>query len=136
MTILIIVFLISIISLSVMIKFRAWQIKTGKVNIEIESQRSLLPKIYFRQTEKIMLYLTKHIIQWVVLIIVKYWFILQTKIKKWIKDNSPKIIKFFGKNDSANKNSKITFFKKAIIESKFKIKHMKEKIIRENEEKQ
>lgn len=134
MTILIIIFVISTISLFLITSIRAWEIKTKRIDISSEENRSLLPKIYFRHIEKIMLYLTKHIIQWIVLMIVKYWFILQTKIKKWVQENSPKINKFLGKNTN-NQPKKNTFLQKAILESKWKIKHMKEKIIRENENK-
>lgn len=134
MTILIIVFVISTISLFLITSIRAWEIKTKRIDTSSIEKRSLLPKVYFRHIEKIMLYLTKHIVQWMVLIIVKYCFILQTKVKKWLQENSPKISKFFGKSTNSQPK-KNTFLQRAILESKWKIRHMKERIIRENENK-
>ncbi len=55
-------------------------IKNSKVEDPI-ILRKIVPEIYFRQIEKIMLYLTKHIVQWLILISVKYWFIVLAKVK-------------------------------------------------------
>ena len=132
MTILIIIFFIAIISMLGIIMFRAWEIKTNRVEIST-SEKGILPKIYFRHVEKIMLYLAKHIIQWVVLMVVKYWFILYTKTKKMTKEKLPKIHEFFSKRPETFAPRKNSFVYKAILESKIKIKNIKEKIKREHE---
>lgn len=129
MTILILIFIISTISLVGMLWYRAWEIKNNEGNLEI--YRKLPPEIYFRQIEKIMLYLTKHAVQWVILIVVKYWFTLTTKTQKWVQKNSPRIHKFFEKKETNKK----TFVGKAILESKIKIRKVKEKIKKEHEDK-
>lgn len=134
MLITIIIFLIAVISLFGMIIFQAWEM--SKVETENPSPtRKIIPEIYFRHVEKIMLYLTKHIIQLVVLVVVKYYFILSTKAKKWIANNLPKVYKFFNKkvaNDQPQKNS---FFRKAVLESKIKIKKIKDNVKKEHEKK-
>jgi len=131
-TVLIIIFVASILVLLSMVSFRAWEIKTSKIE-QPKDKEKLLPKIYFRHLEKIMLYLTKYAVQWVILITVKYWFILYTKICKWVKDKSPKINKFFNKKSGEHKPNNNSFLHKAVIESKIKIRNMKEKIIKEHE---
>lgn len=139
MLIYIIIFLIAIISAFLMLSFRAWKIETSQINKLLPEQRGflVLPKLYFRHIEKIMLYLAKYVIQWIVLLIVKCWFILSTKIRKWSKKNIPKIIvKFFkGKSvDVIENKAKYSFVRRAILESKIKIRHMKEKVRRDHEE--
>lgn len=112
-----------------MLFYRAWQMETaGRENFLVI--RKLPPEIYFRQIEKIMLYLTKHAVQWVVLSGAKGWFKIKAKTNKWIHKNSPKIHKFFEKKETGKK----TFVGKAILESKIKIRRIKEKIEREIEE--
>jgi len=133
MWIIIIIFLIATISVLGMITFRAWEIKTGRVEISNPS-KSILPKIYFRHVEKIMLYLTKHVVQWVILMSVKYWFIFYTKAKKWIYKKSPKIHSFFHKSPKNITEQKNSFIYKAILESKIKIKNIKEKVRKEHGE--
>lgn len=114
-----------------MLIFRAWKIRTARVekplpNIEI------FPKMQFRHVEKLMLYLTKHVIQWIVLVVVKYWFIIYTKTKKWAGKKLPKIYEFF-KDKSQNINhQKNSFVRRAILESKIKIRRIKEKVKREH----
>ena len=128
-----IIFLIAIISLFGMLMFRAWEIKTSRVEEPI-SEKSKLPKIYFRHVEKIMLYLAKHIIQWIVLISVKYGYIALTKVKKWIKNNLPKINNFFRDGVDKVKQYRNPFISRAILESKVKIRRIKEKVKKEHGE--
>jgi len=112
--------------------FRAWEIETARVEKPLPN-KNIFPNIYFRHVEKIMLYLAKYIIQWIVLVTVKYWFIFYTKTKKLIKNKLPKIHCLFSKkpiNKDIHKNS---FINKAILESRIKIRNIKEKIIREHE---
>jgi len=107
--------------------FRAWEIKTSRLEKPL-SVRNLLPKIYFRHVEKIMLYLVKHIVQWIVLMVVKYWFILITKAKKWGDRKQPKILAFFKGKPKELNPQKYSFMRKAVLESKMKIRHIKEKV--------
>jgi hypothetical protein len=134
MLITILIFLISTIALFVMISFRVWEIK--KVgNDNTPSERKVIPEFYFRHVEKTMLYLSKQVIQWIVLITAKGYFIVMTKTKKWAVENWPKIYNFFGKKKDPGDNivvRKSSFLQKAIIESKAKIKNIREKVKKEH----
>lgn len=126
MIILIIIFTLASVALIGMLYYRAWKIEsTGQENFC--PQRKMPPELYFRHLEKIMLYLTKHIVQWMVLSGAKGWFKIKAKTNKWIQKNSPKIHKFFEKKE----NTKKTFVGKAILESKIKIRRIKERIEKE-----
>jgi len=133
MTVTIIIFLVAIISLFGMLMFRAWEIRNSAHEEPIK-YRNILPTIYFRQVEKIMLYLTKHIIQSIVLVVVKYWFILSAKTKKWVLKKLPKINDFFKSDVKKNVVPKKTFVGKAILESKIKIQKIKERVKKDHEE--
>jgi len=111
--------------------FRAWEIKTSRVEEPLPSKK-VFPKIYFRHVEKIMLYLAKHIVQWIILMVVKYYYIFTTKTKKWVKTNSPKIHKFFNKKPKGEYQQKNGFVRRAVLESKVKIKHIREKVKKEH----
>lgn len=113
--------------------FRAWEIRTSRVGIPT-SDKDIFPEIHFRHVEKIMLYLAKHVIQWIVLVVVKYWFIVSTKVKNWIGRNWPKIHEFFKKKTTDTNPKKSSFVSRAVLESKIKIKRIKEKVRREHEE--
>jgi hypothetical protein len=135
MLIIIIIFLIAITSLFGMMMFRAWEIKKVEVKNPLPI-RKMVPEIYFRRVERIMLYLTKHIIEWIVLMVVKYYFILSTKSKMWVEKNWPRFYNFF--NKKTNKDTepeKNSFFRKAILESKVKIQKIKENVRKEHEKK-
>jgi hypothetical protein len=134
MTVVIIIFLIAIISLFGMLIYRAWEIKTLQVETPVTTG-GLFPEIHFRHVEKFMLYLAKHVIQWIVLVVVRYWFIVSTKTKKWIGKKSPKIHNFFSKKkELSDPFQKPSFVQRAVLESKMKIKHIREKVRREHEE--
>jgi hypothetical protein len=126
----IIIFLLAIILAFGMLLFRIWEIKTNRK--QIEKEELSLPELPFRHLEKNMLYLTKHVVQGLVLVVVKYWFISVIKTKKFIIENWPKIHHFF-KRKPRKENSKMSFTKRAILESKFKIKRMKQRIREEIE---
>ncbi len=116
-----------------MLAFRAWEIRTARVSIP-DNKDGVLPNLTFRHVEKSMLYLTKHVIQGVILTCVKYWYIGVTKTKKWISDKWPKIHSYFEKKEEVSSEpSKPSFFQKAILESKAKIKRIKEKVKNEHE---
>lgn len=133
MGIIIILFLIAITMAFIMLSFRAWEIKTLRANPAI-SPRKLLPEVYFRHIEKIMLYLAKHIIQWIIVMVVKYWFIVVTKTRKLTKEKLPKVHNFFRKTEKEITDpKKYTFVRRAVLESKAKIRRVKEKVRREHE---
>lgn len=133
MTVIIILFFITTFLAFGMIYFRAWEIRNSKIEQSL-TLRKILPEIYFRQIEKIMLYLTKHIIQWLVITTVKYWFIVLAKTRKWILKKLPKIHKLFKIKEKNIIQQKNTFLSKAIIESKIKIRRIREKIRKDHEE--
>ncbi len=124
MTLAIIIFFISMILAFGMLYFRAWEIKTNRKIVETSIS---LPELPFRHLEKNMLYFTKHILQWIVIVAVKYWFITVIKIKKIIMEDWPKIHNLI-KRKPKKDTGKMSFVKRSILESKFKIKRMKEKI--------
>lgn len=130
----IVIFFIAIFTAFGMLVFRAWEIRTMRANIP-ENPDNKIPDLTFRQLEKSMLYLTKHIVQSIVLAVVKYWFILVTKIKKRISDSWPKVHALLQKKPESSEvaNKKPSFFRKAILESGAKIKRIKEKVKEEHE---
>ncbi len=133
MTITIIIFFIAIILAFGMLSFRAWEIRTNRVIIE-EDKPKFTRELSFRYFEKIFLYVTKRIVQWIVLSFVKVWFTIVTKVKFWMKNKLPKIAKFFQKKEKTTDSRKISFMERAVMESKIKIKRVKEKIKKEHEE--
>jgi hypothetical protein len=125
MTIIIILFFLAIILLFLMLNYRAWEIKKNKIEKPSPHQK-VIPEIYFRQIEKTMLYLTKYSFQWIVLIIIKGYFILINKVKKFTEKKLPKIFNIFKKKTKTN-TKKIPSFYRAFIELKTKIKKVREK---------
>lgn len=133
MVLTIIIFFIAIITAIGMLAFRAWEIRTNRVSIP-ENIENITPDISFRHVEKSMLYLTKHVVQGIILVVVKYWFIVVTKTKKWIIDRWPKVHAYFeNKSEPDDTLKKTTFFRRAILESQAKIKRIKEKVKKEHE---
>ena len=133
MVLIIVIFFIATTIAFGMLAFRAWEIRTNRVNIP-ENIESGMPDMSFRHIEKIMLYLTKHVVQGIVLTVAKYWFILVTKAKKWVEDKLPKIHSYFeGKSEPSDSLKKTTFVRRAILESQAKIKRIKEKVKKEHE---
>lgn len=128
----IIIFLIAIIAAFGMLFYRAWEIRTSRIVVR-EEHENYLPKLSLKEVEKISLHVTKHVIQSVVIFTVKGWFLFITKTKILIQNKSPKIHKFFQKKTNTD-SRKISFVERAIIESKIKIKKVKEKIRKEHEE--
>jgi hypothetical protein len=96
-----------------------------------ETDSTPAPDASFRKIEKYMLYSLKHILQGVVLFSVKYWLIGVTKTKKFVVEKLPKIHdKFMVKKKVVDKPVSATkiFLKRAVAESKFKIKRIKDKV--------
>lgn len=131
MTLVIIIFFVAIFGAFGMLLFRSWEIRTDKITIE--GKETYTPELSFRYFEKVCLHTAKHIIQWVVLSSVKVWFIIVTKIKILFKNKLPKINKLF-KKETTSDPKRISFVQRAIIESKVKIKRVKENIKKEHED--
>ncbi len=134
MTLIIILFSISIILAFGMIFLKAWKIQTNPN--QTEENKINIPELPFRHLEKNMLYFIKHLLQGLVLILVRYWFIVLTKSKKWLNEKWPKITAYFKKNTEKVTSYRHSFVKKAILESRVKIKHIKEKVIKEIDNKE
>jgi len=128
----IIIFFISLAIVFGMLSFRAWKIETSQIIIK-EAKENYFPELSFRHIEKIILFLTKHIIQYIVLFSAKTWFTLVAKIRILVKNKLPKINNFLKKKIYRD-SRKISFVQRAVIESKIKIKKVKEKIKKEHEE--
>ena len=134
MGVIIILFFIAVILAFGMLYFRAWEIKTLQTTPPT-SPRKIIPEIYFRHVEKIMLHLAKYVVQWIVLMVVKYWFIVYAKAKNWGVKNWPKVYKFFTRTREEDiEPQKYSFVQRAILELKAKIRHTKEKVRREQQE--
>jgi hypothetical protein len=128
-----ILFWISLVIAFGMLAFRDWEIRTLGVNID-ENAKSPIPQITFRQIEKNMLHLTKHIVQAFVLIVAKTWFIAIAKTKNFLEEKWPKIHERFQKKPVSPTEVKLTFVRRAILESKAKIRRIKETVKMEHEE--
>jgi predicted small integral membrane protein len=127
--IIVIIFFIAIITAFGMLAFRSWELRTGHAVMPEETTIPVL-KIPFRQIEKSMLYLTKYIIQTIVLETVRVWFIITTKTKKWLATKWPKQFK-----KNAGPRAKPSFVNRAVRESRIKIKRIREKVKQEHGEK-
>lgn len=130
----IIIFLVALIAAFGMLIYRAWEIRTNRLVIE-EEKTAFTLELSFRYFEKIMLYLAKHIVQWIVLFIVKFWFLITTKTKIFLQNKWPKVHNLFKKKEVTGTDSrKISFVERAVMESKIKIKKVKEKIKKDHAE--
>lgn len=123
MIITITIFFIAIIVALGLLSYSAWEVDTGTRN----SDSYPVFKISIRKTEKYVLYYTKQILQSIVITVIKYWFIFITKTKKFIKEKWPHIICKL-RPKPLNAGERPSFVRKAILESKIKVKRIKENI--------
>lgn len=128
----IIFFIIAIIVALGMLIFRAWEIKTMRVELQLNTKQRGL-EFSYKDIEKTLLYIIRRIIFVVVLTCVKYWLIISTKIKKEVSENWPKIHKLFQKKPKEISPRKHSFISQTILESKARISKLKEKIRKEHE---
>jgi hypothetical protein len=128
MTLTIIIFFIAIIGAFGMLMFRAWEIRTDRLIQEKQYARELS----FRNTEKIILFIIKHLIQSIILTSVKVWYLIITKTRVLLQNKLPKVNNLFHKKTKTD-SRKLSFVERAVLESKIKIKKIKEKIKREHE---
>jgi hypothetical protein len=131
MTISIIIFIISLLIIFGLLVLSARQIQSGKRQIAI----SRVPDMSFRKIEKVVLYYTKNIVQTTVIVVVKYSLIGAIKTKKMVKENWPhihkKIKKVLTKKDPTD--AKPSFIQKAVLESKTKIRRIKDRVRKEHQ---
>ncbi len=133
MLITIIIFFISICVAFGMLSFRAWELRTNRLSM-VDSGERIRTDLSFRHIEKNMLYLTKHIVQGLVITIAKYWFITSTKTKKWVLEKWPQINDYFkSKISGPDGIKKTSFLRRAILESQAKIRRVKERVKEEHE---
>lgn len=110
-----------------MVTFRTWKIKTDRIDAPLETEPKN-PKISFRHVEKILLYLAKHLFLFIVLSAARYWYLITTKLNKWIIENWPKVYRIFVKKSDNLQANKKSFISRVVLESKIKMKRIKEKI--------
>lgn len=123
-----IILIFALISIYGMLSYSYGELSAGSRE---EKDSTPAPDASFRKIEKYMLYSLKHILQAVVLFTVKYWFITTAKTKKFLMEKWPKIHeKFMTKKEVVEKPVSATkvFLKRAVAESKFKIKRIKDKV--------
>jgi hypothetical protein len=122
------IFFIAIVIAFGMLVFRAWELRTGRVEI---TERLPVSNISFRHVEKNMLHLTKYVIQGIIFTGAKYWFITVTKTKKEFKEKLPRINALLKKKPRPTP-TRVSFVKRSIIESKIKINRIKERVKKEH----
>ena len=131
----IIIFFVAIGTAFGVLLFRAWEIRSGRANISLAGA-SPLPEISFRKLEKNMLYFAKRFIQVTIIGSAKYWFLTTIKMKKWVIENWPKVhikIQKIFEDKPKLLNKKPTFIGHILIESKVKIKRIKQKILEDHD---
>lgn len=130
MTISIIIFIISLLVVFGLLTFSTREVLAGKRQVAT----NWVPDVSFRKIEKVVLYYTKNIVQITVITVVKYSLIGAIKAKKVVKEKLPqvhqKIKKVFIKKEGAD--TKPSFIQKAILESKTKIRRVKDKVKKEH----
>ncbi len=132
MTLVIIIFFISILVAFGMLFFRIWEFRTSRKEF-IKIDKSYTYRIQFRHIEKNVLYLTKYVVQKAIFGLAKYWFIFITKMRKNFNEKLPKINSYLKKKQELNTPYRHSFIKKAVFELKEKIKRIKEKVKEEIE---
>lgn len=117
-----------------MLAFRDWEIRTLGIETH-KNAESPIPHLTFRQIEKNMLHLTKNILQATIVTLARYWFIVATKTDKKIQEKWPRVYALFTKKElPPNTEVKLTFFRKAMLESKAKIRRVREAVRKEHAE--
>ncbi len=130
MIIIIIIFLISLLVAFGILAYSAQEVEAGRRQITSIWK----PNVGFRKIEKDMLYYTKDVAQAVVLTTVKYSLIGAMKTKKAAREHIPKMYtkakNIFSKGAPSDKPS---FIQKAVLESKTKIRRIRDKVKAEHE---
>jgi beta-xylosidase len=131
MTISIIIFIISLLIVFGILLSSAHQVRRGQRQVD----GIWAPDVSFRKIEKYVLYYTKNIVQITVVTVVKYSMIGAIKTKKIVREKWPhvhtKVKKILSKKE--NVDGKPSFIQKAILESKTKIRRIKDKVKRDHQ---
>ncbi len=129
MTVSIIIFLISLAIVFGLLAYSTRDVLAGKRQVHAPWS----PDVSFRKIEKVVLYYTKNIVQITVVTVVKYSLITAIKTKKAVKEKLPhihkRVKKVFGKR---NPDGKPSFIQKAVLESKTKIRRVKDRVKKEH----
>lgn len=125
----IIIFLVAIVVSFGMLAYRSWEIETSRVSYGPSEKNEF--GVPFRKIEKNIFFFVKHILQHVLVFVAKYWFIVSIKTKKKYEETWPKIHDYLLRKKITSREKNL-FIRRAVIESKMKIRHIKEKIKREN----
>ena len=126
-SIVITIFALAAIASFGILSYSAWEVRAG---VRTHGETPAL-KLSFNRVEKSVLYIAKHLLQSIVITIVKYWFLAAAKTKKWIARRWPKVHKAMQSKEPSAK--KPTFVSRSVAESKVKIKRMRERIKKEHE---
>jgi hypothetical protein len=124
-----IILILAVLGAYGMLSYSAHELGSGLRALPTEADPA--PSTSFRKIEKYVLYSLKHILQGIVLFTVKYWFIIVAKTKKFVMEKWPRIHdRFVKKDDRPDRPVSATkvFLKRAVAESKFKIKRIKDKV--------
>jgi hypothetical protein len=127
----VLIFFIAIIIAFGMLSYRTWELRTGQVTFNPSDTEAF--ELSFRKMERTMLYVAKHLIQGFLLVVVKYWLIAITRVRKWLMEKWPKVYGVFKTKEPSPTPIRPSFFTKALMESKTKIKRLKQKIREDHE---
>ena len=116
-----------ILSMGVL-SYRSWEIRSGN-EIVAHTIGNPLSKTSLKNFEKNALHFLKYCVQKVLLVGAKYWFTIRIRTKKFLMEKWPKVYRIFEKKPiEMIAPQKPSFFTKALLESKVKIKRLKKKI--------
>lgn len=128
----IVIFFISTLLAFSILYLQIWKLQTGKVeHVSEQEARPILAD--YKRIEKITLYVVKNITFVFILITVKYWYLMTTKLKKWFEEKKPAIVSILKIKQKEPKEFKPTFIRRAIFELKIRIKRIKQAIKKEHE---
>jgi len=129
----IIIFILAIVSAFGMLSYQAWEIRNGK-KVFIRENLILSQTKSFKNIERSILTFLKYFIQKTLLLLMKLWFLIVIKIKKLWVEKKPMIHSLLKrKNKDPKSPQNPSFVSKALTESKYKIRRMKEKLHEKHE---
>ena len=132
-----ILFFIALVTALLMSTYRAWEIRTSRVQKSNASDVDFIETFSFRNIEKVALSVFKNVFVGIILVIAKYWFIFVTKTKKWLEENWPKVHQIFERSRMKEVDRGLiqsySFMRRLILETRAKVRRMKEKVKREHE---
>ncbi len=132
MAIILILFCISLIGLSSMISYRAWELRTGKIDLANIESLPAIPhlKLNIKQIKKATPVVTKYIIHSILLFFAKNYLQLKKFINRVLSERFPRL---FANNELNGRTAKPTsFFLRTMAEYKVKLRKMKERMADED----